>query len=264
MLKYEAGGKKASYPQIVAGSSMIRIRYLILLSLVLAVSGCFAGRSYLSLPGTDAIEEPVAILPVTPAHIIMPADSEEDYLEMAEETNSILNTLAGRRNSKLLGPKKVLKILGKSNVETLHRILDDPGDHARVWKAERLAEMSKRLEVEKIIRVKVEIMMIFPSYTDIWGVGVGAIAGRGKHWRGSVDVSADLFGMSPPRLIEYIRGQKEFYGKIGMGCLVQCIPFPYTVGTTKIYALDRAVREAISLVLEEPTEDNVDTDPVGE
>jgi hypothetical protein len=46
----------------------------------------------------------------------MPADSEEDYLEMAEETNSVLNTLAGGRNSKLLGPKKVLKILGKSIV----------------------------------------------------------------------------------------------------------------------------------------------------
>jgi len=218
----------------------------------------------LSLPGTDAIEEPVAILPVIRAHIIMPADSEEDYLEMAEETNSVLNTLAGGRNSKLLGPKKVLKILGKSNVETLHRILDDPGDHARVWKSERLAEMSKRLEVGKIIRVKVEIIMIFPVYTDIWNVGVGAIFGRGKHWRGWVDVSADLFGMSLPRLIEYKRGQKEFWGKIGVGCLVQCIPFPYTVGTTKIHALDQAAREAIAGVLKKPTEDHIDTNPVGE
>jgi len=88
---------------------MTRVRYLILLSLVLVVSGCFAARSNLSLPGTNAIEKPVAILPVIPAHIIMPADSEQDYLEMADETNSVLNTLAGRRNGKLLGPKKVLR-----------------------------------------------------------------------------------------------------------------------------------------------------------
>jgi len=173
---------------------MTRVRYLILLSLVLVVSGCFAPRSFWSLPETDAIEEPIAILPVSPEHVIMTAQSEKDYLEMAEKTNSVLNTLAGGRNSKLLGPKKVRKILDKSDIESLHRILDESGDHARAWKSETLAEMSKRLEVGKIIRVKVEIIMIFPVYTDIWNVGVGAIFGRGKHWRGWVDVSADLFG----------------------------------------------------------------------
>jgi hypothetical protein len=205
----------------------------------------------LPLPGTNAIEEPVAILPVIPAHIIMPADSEEDYLEMVEETNSVLNTLAGGRNSKLLGPKKVLKILGKSNIETLHRILDDPGDHARVWKSERLAEMSKRLEAGKIIRVKVEILKT-PAYTDYWGNP--AISGRDKHWEGWVDVSADLFDMSPPRLIEHKREQEEFWGRMGVGGL-DCLIFPYAVGTTDARALDQAAREAIAGVLKKRTGD---------
>jgi len=214
----------------------------------------------LPLPRTDAIEEPVAILPVIPAHIIMPADSEEDYLEMAEEANSVLNRLAGGRNSKLLGPKKVRKILDKSDVETLHRILDDPGDHARAWKSETLAEMSKRLEVGKIIRVKVDIIGP-PAYTAKWNNPVAG--GQGKHWSGWTSVSADLFGMSPRQLIATRRGQKEFWGRIGVGCL-DCLPFPYAVGTTEARALDQAAREAISLVLEELTEDHIDSDPVSE
>jgi uncharacterized BrkB/YihY/UPF0761 family membrane protein len=60
--KYEDTGKKAFYSQIVSGFLMIRIRYLILLSLVLVVSGYLAIRANLSQPGIDAIEEPLAIL----------------------------------------------------------------------------------------------------------------------------------------------------------------------------------------------------------
>jgi len=162
---------------------MTRVRYLILLSLVLVVSGCFAARSNLSLPGTNAIEESVAILPVIPAQIIMFADSEEDYVKLADEANSVLNTLAGGRNSKLLGPKKVRKILDKSDIESLHRILDESGDHARAWKSETLAEMSKRLEVGKIIRVKVEIMSP-RAYNANWIDPSGLTTGVGKHWSG--------------------------------------------------------------------------------
>jgi len=127
--------------------------------------------------------------------------------------------------------------------------------------------MSKRLEVGKIIRVKVEIMNP-PAYAANWYSSRITLDIR-KQWRGWVDVSTDLFGMSPPRLIEYKRGQKEFWGKAGAGCLVllpfPCIiPFPYAVGTTAIRALDQAAREAIAGVLEESTEDHRDTDPVGE
>jgi hypothetical protein len=187
---------------------------------------------------------------------------------MAKKTNSVLDSLVRGRNSKVLGPKKVRKILDKSDVESLHRILDESGDHASVWKSERLAEMSKRLEVGKIIRVKVEILNP-PAHTANWKDPTGITGGEGKHWSGWVDVSADLFGMSPPRLIEYKRVQKEFWGKAGAGCLVllpfPCIiPFPYAVGTTAIRALDQAAREAIAGVLEESTEDHRDTDPVGE
>ena len=241
---------------------MTRVRYLILLSLVLVVSGCFAPRSFWSLPETDAIEEPIAILPVSPEHVIMTAQSEKDYLEMAEKTNSVLNTLAGGRNSKLLGPKKVRKILDKSDIESLHRILDESGDHSRVWKSERLAEMSKRLEVGKIIRVKVEILN--PPAKTFKGFEKGD-ASTGKEWSGWVDVSADLFGMAPPKLITIRRGQKEFWGETAVVCLpvYACLFLPvyYAVGTSRARALDQAAREAIVGVLKEPTEDTVGTGP---
>ncbi len=242
---------------------MTGVRYLILLSLILVIFGCFAQQSHLSLPGTDTIAEPIAILPVIPAHIIMPADSEEEYVKMAENTNSVLDTLAGGSNSKLLGPKKVRKILDESDIESLHRILDDLGDHARIWKSERLAEISGRLEVEKIIRVKVDIIAPPAYWVDGWGGG-----GLGKEWRGWFDVSADLFGMSPPRLIEWERMQERFGGKTGVNCLPiwgPCIlPLPYSFGTTGDRALDKAVREVIAGLLKKPTEDNIDSDPVGE
>ena len=238
---------------------MTRVHYLILLSLILMLSGCFAPRSFRSLLGTDAIGEPVAILPVIPAHITMPVHSEKDYLEMAEKTNSILNTLAGGRKSKLLGPRKVLNILNRSDVESLHRILDDSGDHPTVWQSERLAEMSQRLGVEKIIRVQVEIMDS-PAPDTRWGYRGGALVGWGDHWRGWVFVSAALFGMSPRQLIAARGSVKEFWGKIGVGCLIQCIPFPYTVGKTEARALDQAAREAIPQLLKEITEGHSDED----
>jgi hypothetical protein len=187
----------------------------------------------------------------------MPADSEKDYLEMAEKTNSVLNTLTGGRKSKLLGPRMVLNILNRSDVESLQRILDDSGDHPTVWQSERLAEMSQKLGVEKIIRVQVEITDS-PASNTKWGYRGGALVGRGDHWRGWVFVSAALFGMSPRQLIATRGSEKEFWGKTGLGCLFQCIPFPYAVGTTEARALDQAVREAISQLLKEITEGHSD------
>ena len=212
------------------------------------MSGFFATRRILPLPGTDSIEEPVAILPVIPDHIILPADSEKDYLKMAEKANSVLDTLAKGMHSKLFGPKKVRKILDTSDIESLHRILDEWGDHARVWKSERLAETSRRLEVVKIIRVKVEIMN--PYYYKKRKANI--VSWNYKEYVGWVDVSVDLFGTSPPRFVEHKRVQKKYWGQSEMGCAASsgcALPFYYSVGTTEIRALDEAAREAISGVL---------------
>ncbi len=211
---------------------MTRVRYLIFLSLVLVVSGC---SSAWVLPETDTLEETLAILPVTPDHIIMPADSQEDYLKIAERANSVLNKLANRNGNKFLGPKKVRDLLDKSDLESLYLILDEPGDHGRNRECKKLSEISKRLEVGKIIRVKVQFLRPQAYEKERRPKSVWE---KPKLWKGWVDVSADLFNISPPQLIATETKEKEFYGETGMGwnggfCVVGlvpvvvAVPYPY-------------------------------------
>jgi len=202
---------------------MTRVLYLIFLSLVLVISGC---SSAWLLPETDTLEKPLAILPVIPAHIIMPASSQEDYVKMAERANSVLNRLANRNKSKFLGPKKVRELLDKSVLESLYVILDESGDHARNPKSKKLAEMSKRLEVGKIIRVKVEILR--PQAYEKERRPESPFS-KTKQWSGWVDVSAELFNISPPQLIATETNHKEFWGETGVGwgvCVVGLVPVP--------------------------------------
>lgn len=258
-------------PQIVEGSSMTRVRYLILLSLVLSVSGCFGGRSSLSLPGTENLDESVAILPVTPAHIVLPSDSEEDRVKMAKKTNSVLNTLAGRRKSKLIGPKEVGKLLDKPDLEVLYRIGDQEGDHEKIWKSKKLAEIGERLNLRRIIRIKTEIIITSEesgSWRDLNADRF--IFGIRKNWNGRADVIAELYDLSRQEMIGSQRGSAEFWGKEGVGCIPVvggypcCCLFPYAVGMNKMHAIDQAAREAIAGVLDLPIENHIDSDPVGE
>ena len=234
---------------------MTRFRYLILLSLALVVFGC--SSSWL-LPETDTFEEPVAILPVIPVHIIMPANSEEDYVKMAEKANSVLNKLARRNKGKLLGPKKVRKLIDKSDLESLYVILNEPGDHARNPWSKKLAEISKRLKVGKIIRVKVEILRPHAYEKER---RPKSPTSEPKYWSGWVDVSPDLFDTSPPQLIDTKTNHKEFRGETGVRVeLVAVWPVPviYPYDTYKRNegrALAQAAHGAIAGVLRKRTSD---------
>lgn len=245
---------------------MTRVRYLIIFSLVLVVPGCFAGRNVKPLTDIDVIEEPLAILPVIPEHVVMAVESEKDYAKIAEKTNSILDILAKGKKSKLIGPKKVRRSLaGMADTETLNLWLDELGKYSKSGMSQELIEIGSRLEVKKIISVKVDVL-ISGNETARWAEGIdggsggAGAAGVGKHWRGWVSVTADLFDLSPPRHVTYDRGSAEYSGKIGLGVVGAfsggmggCIPFPYAVGTTKTRALGQATREAISGVLNQST-----------
>jgi hypothetical protein len=198
---------------------MTRVRYLIFLSLVFVVSGC---SSAWVLPETDTLEKKLAILPVTPAHIIMPANSQEDYVKMAETANSILDRLANRNSNKFLGPEEVRELLDRSDLESLYLILDEPGDHGRNREYKKLSEISKRLEVGKIIRVKVQFLRPQAYEKER---KPKSLTDNPKLWKGWVDVSADLFNISPPRLIATKTKEKEFSGETGVTCLGGCIAF---------------------------------------
>jgi hypothetical protein len=237
---------------------MARVRYLILLSLALVVFGC---SSAWLLPDTNTLEEPVAILPVIPAHIIMPANSEEEYAKMVKRANSVLNRLAKENKSKLLGPKKVRKLLDKSDLESLYVLLDEPGDHAKNTKSKKVSEIFKRLEVGKIIRVKVQIMHPH-GYGRARSPGSPIAMSQPIYWQGWVDVSVELFSVSPPQLIATGYNHKEFWGETGWASgWVALVPviFPYeTYERPEGIALTQAAHEAIAEVLTKSTWDNRD------
>jgi len=198
---------------------MTRVRYLIFFSLALVISGC---SSAWVLPETDTLDETLAILPVTSAHIIMPANSQEDYVKMAETANSILNRLANRNSNKFLGPEKVRELIDKSDLDSLYLILDEPGDHGRNRECKKLSEISKKLEAGKIIRVKVQFLRPQAYEKER---KPKSLRDNPKQWRGWVDVSADLFNISPPRLIATATKDKEFRGETGVTCVGGCIAF---------------------------------------
>jgi hypothetical protein len=241
---------------------MTRVSYLIILTLALVVSGCFAGRNVKPLTDMGAIEKPIAIVPVSPENVVMAVESEEDYVKMAEKTNSILDILAKGKQSNLIGPKKVRRSLeGMVKVECLNLWLDKLRKYSKPEMSQELIEIGSRLKVKKIIRLKVDVLISGNEWTR-WFRGIndssGAVGagGKGKHWRGWVDVTADLFDLSPPRHVTYDIGSAEYWGKIGYGLVGAgggsggaCLPFPYAIGTTKTKALGQATRQAISGVL---------------
>lgn len=239
---------------------MTRVRYLIFLSLALVVSGC---SSAWVLPETDSLEETLAILPVTPAQIIMPANSQEDYVEMAERANAILNRLANRNSNKFLGPKKVRELLDKSDLESLYVILDESGDDARNPESQKLSEISKRLGVGKIIRVKVRFLRPQAYEKER---KPKSLSDNPKQWKGWVDVSADLFNILPPQLIATETKEKEFRGETGVTCVGGCIAFipvfiPVPYDTYKKFegrALAEAAHGAIAALLRQRRGDGWD------
>jgi len=206
------------------------------------------------LPETDTLEETLAILPVTPDHIIMPVSSQEDYVKMAERANSILNRLANRNSNKFLGPKKVGELLDRSDLESLYVILDEPGDDARNPESQKLSEISKRLGVGKIIRVKVQFLRPEAYEKER---RPKSLSDNPKQWRGWVDVSADLFNISPPRLIATKTKEIEFRGETGVkleGGVIVCIPIfiPVSYDTYKKFegrALVEGAHGAIASLL---------------
>jgi hypothetical protein len=245
---------------------LCQMRYLLILSLVALVSGCFAGRNVKPLTDNGVIEEPIAILPVGPDNVTMAVESEKDYAKIAKKTNSILDILARGKQSNLIGPKKVRPLLeGMARAECLNIWLGELRKFPKPETSQELIEIGSRLKVKQIIRVKVDVL-ISGIETVRWaesidgGSGGAGAAGVGKHWRGWVYVEADLFDLSQPRYVTYDTWSAGYSGKIGLGIAgagggmgFGCLPFPYAVGSTQARALGRATREAISGVLNQLT-----------
>jgi hypothetical protein len=238
---------------MVKGKGLSCLSCLIASVLMLMVSGCFVGRSFTPLSVEDAKDETVAILPITSKQVRFVVDTPSPpdqtkaqiagywvggYADVVKYTNAILNTLASGKNSKLIGPDEVQRTLkGTTAAEWVHVCLDDPGPLTEAWKEEMLAEIGRKLKVDRIVVVKPKV--------EIAPLGGGVFyGGFWKDWRGDVTVKVEIIGLSPLHLIATHTGQADFWGAFGVG-----IQYPFALGKGLDRALDHATRQALSELL---------------
>lgn len=249
--------RRYAFIPMVKGKGLSFSSCLIAPVLMLMVSGCFAGRSFTPISDENAKGKTVAILPISSKHVRFLLDTPDfseqtkvqiaeywvgGYAEVVEYTNAILNTLAGSKNSKLIGPDRVQRALeGTTDAEWLHVCLDDPGPLAEAWKEEILAEIGRKLKVDRmvVVKPKVEISPI-ESSGDSFSLAI--------NWHGDVTVNVEMVGLSPLQVIAAFKGQADFWGAWGaVGGPGAAIPFGLGKGLDR--ALDQATRQALSDLL---------------
>ena len=205
---------------------------------VLLLFGC-AGRG--PLPGTEDLDEPVAILPVIPGKIELNySKRKKDRVNMAERINENMNLKASGKKSKLKGPKKVDNLLNSNDLEYLNSVLDQAQTDAGSWESKRLRNMGEKLGVAKIIRLELEIH----QYSTLTGTTDTLAEGK----KGDIYVTGHLFELSPPRLVttytSWAGYWREYQGFcLGGGGYGGCCILP--VGTLSYKNKARAIDEAI-------------------
>jgi hypothetical protein len=245
--------KRYAFIPIVQDRGLSFSSFLLVGVLMLMLSGCFAGRSFTPLSVENAKYETVAILPITPKQVRFLLNTHDfsdqtkvqiaeywvgGYADVVKYTNVILNTLASGKNSKLIGPDEVQRTLkGTTAGEWVHVCLDDPGPLTEVWKEEMLAEIGRKLKVDRIVVVKPKV--------EIAPLGGAAdYIGFMIDWRGDVTVKVEIIGLSPLQLIATHTGQADFWGACGV-----VNPLPFALGKGLDRALDHATRQALSELL---------------
>lgn len=214
--------KRYAFIPMVQGGGLSCSSCLIASVLMLMLSGCFTIRNFTPLSVEDAKYETVAILPITPKQVRFllntPDFSEQTkvqiaeywvggYAEVVQYTNAILNTLASGKNSKLIGPDRVQRELeGTTDAEWVHVCLDDPGPITEAWKEEILAEIGRKLKVDRILVVKPNVKI-----SPIEGSS-GGCCGGALNWHGDVTVKVEMVGLSPLQLICHSHRPGRFLG----------------------------------------------------
>ena len=208
---------------------MTRFRYLIIVSLALVVSGCFAGRNVKPLTDMGAIEKPIAILPVGPENVVMAVESEDDYAKIAEETSAILDILARGKKGTLIGPKRVRRSLESvADAECLNVWLDGLRKYSKPGLSQKLIEIGNRLKVKKIIRVQVDVLISANEWASWFkgikdssgGVGVGGKVSVGVGVGVTVGVCVGVIVGSDVEVVVGIGDSVEPGGIVGLGVRV--------------------------------------------
>ncbi|MGD8367554.1 MAG: hypothetical protein PVG78_07930, partial [Desulfobacterales bacterium] len=235
-------------------------------ALVLTAFGCFSqrSRSPMQVPGFRG--RATAVLPVTPDRVRFVLDvpaasgstrvaySEKwvkDYAQVAASANAVLDTLVGEGRDRVVGPMELQrKLEGVCAPGFLNAYLDDPGEFTEAWKRNGLAEIGKKLGIRQLIVVRPRVD-IEPLNTGALGTTYTGMAASASY-KGTVTVTADLIGLSPPELVQTGSGFSNFWGEWGLvaaGGYGAAIVIPYGFGKGLDRALDQAARTALSELL---------------
>jgi hypothetical protein len=236
-----------------------RIVALALVVLLGSLGGCFSARDQRPLKPGGPVVSRVPILPVLASQVRITVSSAEgsstDGFSLAESpreskepvaelVNEILDTLT-REHSSLIGPSRLLLSLSEADHERLYVYLDDPGPIDEAWKIRGLKEIGLALDVDRLVRVRVQLLLEEDTLTDVADVTQSS-------WRGQAKVSAELLALSPVAALARGEGQDRLWGDVGVagaGGYGAAIVVPYALGRGLGKSLDTAARQALAELL---------------
>jgi hypothetical protein len=234
---------------------MLRTFFIVISGLGLIVSGCYAPRSYAPLEKEHWPEKVTAVLPVSPDDI-QSYDPNFPAEKVAEVANAVINTETEYTNNKIVGPAKLLSILGdEQSLKFLTDSLNAPlGEN---WKVQELSKFLKKTGIEAIVRTNIIV------FTPLEYVGIKFLGEEyyGKNVVGPVEVNTELIDLSHmlPQIINRSTGNAEYESNIGViagGGGGGFFILPVTYGKTFGRALDQATREAFSHLFQQESKSN--------
>jgi hypothetical protein len=223
--------------------------------LPLVLGGCFAPRSVFSLAGEARPAQTTALLPVTKGQVIMKADLHgfsgetmavtgvilKEYDDVVSTCNSVFNSLAAGARNPLQGPAKLRDVVGNDldlYAQRFSVYIDDPGPRDESWKSAGFAELERKLGVSQVVRVRI---VVAGKVVEVEGDS-SVVAGG---WDGLVNLTAELWSLTPPYPVAQGTGKAEFWGRIGI-IGSQGSGAPFALGTTFGRAVDHAMRQALT------------------
>ncbi len=199
----------------------------------LLLEGCLVPRKHSGLAVSAQPPTPVALLPVEAPNAS--ADSHPSREKLLRLGNEVLETLAKSKGGHLLGPSKVLSLLGTNGVPAgLGWRIEAKDTATNVPASDHARELARRLGVRQVVRCSLSASRNPEFGLDGSGIGVDTTF--------SVIANMELIDLDPPAVMRTSTATGE--GEQVKGLLMLMLPIYY--GTTWGRAVDHAERAALT------------------
>ncbi len=210
----------------------VRMRASALL-LALLLGGCLVPRKHSGLAKSSQPTAPVALLPVAAPNAS--ADSHPSREKLLRLGNEVLDTLAKRKDGRLIGPSKVLSLLGSNGVPAgLGWGVETNDAAAKVKTSDEARELARRLGVRQVVRCSLNASRNPEFGMDGSGIGLDTTL--------AVVAKMELVDLDPLTLRRTSTASSE--GEQMKGLFMFMLPIYY--GTTWGRAVDHAERAALT------------------